>query len=204
MGLCRAHHVRNIWALPEGLRPVPVVVLVDEIAELFLIASRAEKDEAQGAATALIRLAQLGAALGVFLIVAGQRVGSDLGPGVTALRAQLGGRVCHRVADPETAGMALGDLHRDALEAAQAIDPGQAGMAIVASGGTWTRARSALVDEETAEHLAARYAHLTPDLGLDLEGSGYADQTPGTPRLVKIPHPRRAPDDANAPTSEGK
>src|SRR5581483_10019836 len=69
MGLCRAHHVRNIWALPEGLRPVPVVVLVDEIAELFLIASRAEKDEAQGAATALIRLAQLGAALGVFLIV---------------------------------------------------------------------------------------------------------------------------------------
>ena len=181
MALCREHAVRNVGALPAELRPVPVVVIVDEIAELFLIASRAEKDEAQNTATALIRIAQLGAALWVFLVVAGQRVGSDLGPGVTALRSQLGGRVCHRVADPETATMTLGDLHPDALEAAQAIDPGQAGTAIVASGDGWERARSALVSEAEAQAIAQQYAHLTPALGLG--------------RTLPIPGPRTAADD---------
>ncbi|MFE9894307.1 FtsK/SpoIIIE domain-containing protein [Streptomyces sp. NPDC005529] len=164
MTVCRAARVRNIWGLPEQDRPVPVVVIVDEIAELFLIASRNEKDEAHAAGTALIRLAQLGAALGVFLVVAGQRVGSDLGPGVTALRAQLGGRVCHRVADPGTAEMALGDLNPDALKAAQAITPEQAGTAVLASGDGWERARSHLITEADAEAIAAEYAHLTPHL----------------------------------------
>ncbi|MFI6208900.1 FtsK/SpoIIIE domain-containing protein [Streptomyces sp. NPDC051041] len=164
MTLCRAARVRNIWGLPDKERPVPVVVIVDEIAELFLVASRNEKDEAQAAGTALIRLAQLGAALGVFLVVAGQRVGSDLGPGVTALRAQLGGRVCHRVADPGTAEMALGDLNPDALKAAQAITPEQAGTAVLASGDGWERARSHLITEADAEAVAAEYAHLTPVL----------------------------------------
>ncbi|MFD5628163.1 FtsK/SpoIIIE domain-containing protein [Streptomyces sp. NPDC127072] len=164
MTVCRAARVRNIWGLPEQARPVPVVVIVDEIAELFLVASRNEKDEAQAAGTALIRLAQLGAALGVFLVVAGQRVGSDLGPGVTALRAQLGGRVCHRVADPGTAEMALGDLNPDALKAAQAITPEQAGTAVLASGDGWERARSHLVTEAEAEAIAAEFAHLTPHL----------------------------------------
>lgn len=164
MAACRAARVRNVWGLPDEKRPVPVVVIVDEIAELFLIASRSEKDEAQAAATALIRLAQLGAALGLFLIVAGQRVGSDMGPGVTALRAQLAGRVCHRVSDPGTAEMALGDLNPDALKAAQAITPEQAGTAVLASGDGWERARSHLVSEEDAEVIAAEYAHLTPYL----------------------------------------
>ena len=164
MAICRAAHVRNVWGLTDKDRPVPVIVIVDEIAELFLIANRSEKDEAQAAATALIRLAQLGAALGVFLIVAGQRVGSDMGPGVTALRAQLAGRVCHRVSDPGTAEMALGDLNPDALKAAQAITPEQAGTAVLASGDGWERARSHLVTETDAEAIAAEYAHLTPHL----------------------------------------
>ncbi|WP_425576324.1 FtsK/SpoIIIE domain-containing protein [Streptomyces glaucosporus] len=164
MEVCRAARVRNIWGLPDEERPVPVVVIVDEIAELFLVANRSEKDEAQAAATGLVRLAQLGAALGVYLVVAGQRVGSDLGPGVTALRAQLGGRVCHRVTDSGTAEMALGDLNPDALEAAQTIPPDQAGTAVLASADGWERARSHLVPEERAEEIAAMYAHLTPYL----------------------------------------
>ncbi|MEV7286912.1 FtsK/SpoIIIE domain-containing protein [Streptomyces sp. NPDC093252] len=164
MALCRTHRVRNIWGLPDGARPVPIVVIVDEIAELFLITGRGEKDEAQAAATSLVRLAQLGAALGVFLIVAGQRVGSDLGPGVTALRAQLGGRICHRVADPGTAEMTLGDLNPDALQAAQSIAPEDAGTAVLASADGWERARSHLLSEHQAESIAAEYAHLTPHL----------------------------------------
>lgn len=90
MATCRAHGARNVWTLPEVLRPVPVVVLVDEVAELFLMADKAEKDQVSKTATALLRVAQLGRAFAVYLIVCGQRIGSDLGPGVTALRAQLG------------------------------------------------------------------------------------------------------------------
>ncbi len=164
MAVCRAARVRNVWGLPEEKRPVPVVVIVDELAELFLVASRHEKDDAQAAATALVRIAQLGAALGVFLVVAGQRVGSDLGPGVTALRSRLGGRVCHRVADSGTAEMALGDLNPDALHAAQSIAPEEAGTAVLASWDGWQRARSHLVSEIEAEEVAAACAALTPHL----------------------------------------
>lgn len=132
MRLCRTNGARNIWRLPELLRPVPVVVLVDEVAELFLMADKSEKDQIARTGTALLRVAQLGRAFGVYLIVCGQRIGSDLGPGVTALRAQLSGRICHRVNDPETATMTLGDMDPAALDAARAIPADTPGVAIVA------------------------------------------------------------------------
>lgn len=80
------------WTLPEAFRWIPVVVLVDEVAELFLMADKSEKDEVARTATALLRLAQLGRAFAVYLVVCGQRIGSDLGPGVTALSLRLQGR----------------------------------------------------------------------------------------------------------------
>ena len=162
MALCRKAGARNVWQLPVELQPVPVVVLVDEVAELFLMADKSEKDEVAKTATALLRVAQLGRAFAVYLIVSGQRIGSDLGPGVTALRAQLTGRVCHRVNDPETANMTLGDLDPAALDAARAIAPETPGVAIVAGqDGGWHRARSVLVTEDEAEEAARTYAHLT-------------------------------------------
>lgn len=165
MTVCRFARVRSVWELPDGKRPVPIVVVVDEVAELFLAASRAEKDDAVRAATALVRLAQLGAALGIHLVVAGQRVGSDLGPGATALRAQLAGRVCHRVSDPGTAEMALGDLNPEAVDAAQAISPDEPGVAILTGiGGEWMRARSVLVTPKEAARISAAHAGMTPDL----------------------------------------
>ena len=164
MALCRAHGARTVWTLPEELRPVPVVVLVDEVAELFLMADKSERDQVARTSTALLRLAQLGRAFAVYLIVCGQRIGSDLGPGVTALRAQLSGRICHRVNDPETATMTLGDLDPAALDAARAIPAETPGVCIVAGqDGTWHRARSVYVPEHEAEQAAREYAHLTPD-----------------------------------------
>ncbi|GGQ11933.1 S-DNA-T family DNA segregation ATPase FtsK/SpoIIIE [Actinomadura coerulea] len=164
MATCRAHGARNVWTLPEDLRPIPIVVLVDEVAELFLMADKSEKDEVAKTATALLRVAQLGRAFAVYLVVCGQRVGSDLGPGVTALRAQLSGRVCHRVNDPETANMALGDLDPAALDAARVIAAETPGVCIVAGqDGSWHRARSVYVPEGEAEQAARDFAHLTPD-----------------------------------------
>ncbi|MFI9641605.1 FtsK/SpoIIIE domain-containing protein [Micromonospora sp. NPDC051925] len=165
MRLCRQHGARNIWQLPPALRPVPVIVVVDELAELYLVASRADKDEALRATTNLLRLAQLGAALGVHLVVAGQRVGSDLGPGVTALRAQLAGRICLRVNDEETVDMTLGDLYPDAVEAAQQIDPAAKGIAVTtANEAGWIRARSVYLPPETLDTVITATAHLAPRL----------------------------------------
>ncbi|TDE26448.1 FtsK/SpoIIIE domain-containing protein [Actinomadura sp. 6K520] len=164
MATCRAHGARNVWTLPEHLRPVPVVVLVDEVAELFLMADKSEKEEVAKTATALLRVAQLGRAFAVHLIVCGQRIGSDLGPGVTALRAQLSGRVCHHVNDPETANMTLGDLDPAALDAARAIPAETPGVCVVAGqDGSWHRARSVYVSERSTEQAARDHAHLTPD-----------------------------------------
>ncbi|WP_308169923.1 FtsK/SpoIIIE domain-containing protein [Acrocarpospora catenulata] len=161
MALCRAHRVRDIWKLPENARPMPVVLLIDEVAELFLMADKSEKDEISATAVQLIRLAQLGRAFGLYLLVCGQRVGSDLGPGVTALRAQLSGRICHRVNDPETANMTLGDMDPAALQAARLIPADMPGVAVyAASDGRWYRARSAYVPEDQAEAAATSNAHL--------------------------------------------
>jgi FtsK/SpoIIIE family len=163
MRICRKAGARNVWKLPEQMRPVPIVVLVDEVAELFLMADKSEKDEIAKTATALLRVAQLGRAFAVYLIVCGQRIGSDLGPGVTALRSQLSGRICHRVNDPETANMTLGDMDPDALDAARAIAAETPGVAIIAGqDGTWHRARSVYVSEEDAEAAARQHATLTP------------------------------------------
>ncbi|GGV65495.1 conjugal transfer protein TraS [Streptomyces longisporoflavus] len=180
MAACRSAGARSIWELPDLLRPVPVVVIVDELAELYLSdGTREGKAEADQCSTLLLRLAQLGAALGMHLVVAGQRVGSDLGPGVTALRAQLGGRICHRVNDPGTAEMTIGDLNKDAVAVAQSITAQEQGVAVCTGpDGGWGRARSHLTPTEEAVTTAMKYAAMTPELpAIDralaaLEGDG--------------------------------
>ncbi|MFC8079855.1 FtsK/SpoIIIE domain-containing protein [Streptomyces sp. NPDC057307] len=160
---CRAAGVRSIWELDDDDRPTPVVIVVDEIAELYLAgAALAGRKEAVECSTLLLRIAQLGAALGVHLVVAGQRFGSDLGPGATALRAQLGGRICHRVNDEATAEMTLGDLSPDAVVVAQAISEDEKGVAVTTIGGQWTRARSTLITPEQAREFSASTSHLAP------------------------------------------
>ncbi|GAB3279667.1 FtsK/SpoIIIE domain-containing protein [Actinocorallia lasiicapitis] len=169
--VCRTHGAREIWTLPEVVRPLPVVIVVDEVAELFLAADRAEKDQVARAGTALQRIASTGRAFGIYLVVCGQRIGSDLGPGVTALRAQLTGRVCHRVNDPETATMALGDVSKPAVVEARAIPAITPGVcvALLPEGG-WRRARSTEVPDATVTAMAKRYAALARPWPLDTSG----------------------------------
>ncbi|MET9698463.1 FtsK/SpoIIIE domain-containing protein [Streptomyces sp. NPDC006529] len=155
----------DVWGLPEEIRPVPIVVFVDEVAELFLIAHRADEKRRDQMVTQLVRLAQLGRAAAMYLEVSGQRFGSELGPGATALRAQLTGRVAHRVNDEASAKMALGDISLRAVGAATSIAAERPGTAVIGlTSGGWARIRSPYVTLADAVTACAAYEHLTPDV----------------------------------------
>ncbi|MFF5918615.1 FtsK/SpoIIIE domain-containing protein [Streptomyces flavochromogenes] len=159
------HGVADIWALPEHVRPAPVVVLVDEVAELFLVATKKDEERRDRMVTQLIRLGQLARAAGIFLEVCGQRFGSDLGKGATALRAQLTGRTVHRVNDKQTAEMGVGDIAPDAVVTVLTIPPDRPGVAVAGdTSGGWSRIRTPALTAAEAAAICAAHAHLTPDL----------------------------------------
>ncbi len=155
----------DIWDLPEDLRPIPIVVLVDEVAELALFATKDEEKRRDRIITALARLAQLGRAAGIYLEICGQRFGSELGKGITMLRAQLTGRTAHRVNDESSANMAFGDISPDAVLAAIQIPADMRGVAIAGdSTGGWQRIRAPHTTLRQAVNICNRYADRTPDL----------------------------------------
>ncbi|MGW2927707.1 FtsK/SpoIIIE domain-containing protein [Streptomyces fungicidicus] len=155
----------DIWDLPEDLRPVPVVVLVDEVAELALFASKEEEKRRDRIITALVRLAQLGRAAGIYLEICGQRFGSELGKGITMLRAQLTGRTAHRVNDETSANMAFGDIAPDAVLAAIQIPAETRGLAIAGdSTGGWHRIRAPHTSLRHAVNICNKHADRTPEL----------------------------------------
>ncbi|MFI9212545.1 FtsK/SpoIIIE domain-containing protein [Streptomyces sp. NPDC053253] len=180
----------DIWDLPDHLRPVPIVVLVDEVAELALFSTKEEEKRRDRVVMSLARLAQLGRAAGIYLEICGQRFGSELGKGITMLRAQLSVRTAHRVNDETSANMAFGDIAPDAVLATVQIPVDSPGLAITgdASGG-WARIRTPHTSLRTAVNACNRHAHLTPDL------PGFAAFRPAvepSAHLVKVPAPATA------------
>jgi S-DNA-T family DNA segregation ATPase FtsK/SpoIIIE len=163
--LLSLHGASDIWELPEAIRPVPVVVLVDEVAELFLISSRKDEERRERIVTALIRLAQMARAVGIYLEICAQRFGSELGKGATMLRAQLTGRVVHRVNDKQTAEMGLADVAPDAVPAASLIPMERPGTAVAAdSTGGWSKIRTPHTSRADVVAACREFAHLVPDL----------------------------------------
>ncbi|WP_432160226.1 FtsK/SpoIIIE domain-containing protein [Streptomyces sp. NRRL F-5630] len=155
----------DIWGLPEHERPVPIVLVVDEVAELFLVSTKKEEERRDEMVTQLIRLAQLGRAAGIYLEVCGQRFGAELGKGATMLRAQLSGRVCHRVNDEASAKMALGDIAPEAVSAACTIPAERPGLAVAGdTSGGWSRIRTPYLSLADAAATCRASAHLVPGL----------------------------------------
>ncbi|WP_129264417.1 FtsK/SpoIIIE domain-containing protein [Streptomyces sp. M3] len=160
-----AHGVSDLWDLPAKARPVPLVVLVDEVAELFLVAVKKDEERRDRMVMHLVRLAQMARAVGIYLEICGQRFGSELGKGATMLRAQLTGRVVHRVNDKQTADMGLGDIAPDAVFAVTTIPPDRPGVAVAGdSSGGWSRIRTPELSAADAVAICHAYAHLTPDV----------------------------------------
>ncbi|MCX4551357.1 FtsK/SpoIIIE domain-containing protein [Streptomyces sp. NBC_01500] len=159
------HGVSDLWALSAKVRPVPLVVLVDEVAELFLTAAKKDEDRRDRMVMHLVRLAQMARAVGIYLEICGQRFGSELGKGATMLRAQLTGRVVHRVNDKQTADMGLGDVAPEAVVAVTTIPPDRPGVAVAGdSSGGWSRIRTPEMSPAEAVAICREYAHLTPDV----------------------------------------
>ncbi|MFI6289555.1 FtsK/SpoIIIE domain-containing protein [Streptomyces sp. NPDC051018] len=155
----------DVWGLPDEIRPVPVVLVVDEVAELFLTATKRDEERRDEMVTHLIRLAQLGRAAGIYLEVCGQRFGAELGKGATMLRAQLTGRVCHRVNDEASAKMALGDIAPEAVAVACSIAPEQPGLAVAGdTSGGWSRIRTPYLSLADASTVCRESAAFVPDL----------------------------------------
>ncbi|MFE5174078.1 FtsK/SpoIIIE domain-containing protein [Streptomyces sp. NPDC056634] len=189
--LLAKHGASDLWSLPEHLRPAPVVVLVDEIAELFLISSRKDEERRERIVTGLIRMAQLSRAVGIYLEICGQRFGSELGRGATMLRAQLTGRVVHRVNDKQTAEMGLSDVAPEAVPAACLIPADRPGLAVAAdSSGGWSRIRTPQISEDETVAVCREFAHLIPDLPA-LEP--FRPAVPLDPTLIIPPMPTEAP-----------
>lgn len=163
--LLSLHGVSDLWDLPGKVRPIPIVVLVDEVAELFLISAKEDEERRTRIVTALIRLAQMARAVGIYLEICGQRFGSDLGKGATMLRAQLTGRVVHRVNDKQTAEMGLADVAPDAVPVASLIPMERPGTAVAAdSSGGWSKIRTPEISRDEVIGICREFAHLVPDL----------------------------------------
>ncbi|MFD8328815.1 FtsK/SpoIIIE domain-containing protein [Streptomyces lydicus] len=163
--LLNAYHVSDLWDLPAEVRPVPLVVLVDEVAELFLVAAKKEEERRDRMVMQMVRLGQMARAIGIYLEVCGQRFGSELGKGATTLRAQLTGRVVHRVNDKQTAEMGLGDIAPDAVFAATTIPADRPGVAVAGdTSGGWSRIRTPETSPAEAAAICREYGHLTPDV----------------------------------------
>ncbi|WP_328581429.1 FtsK/SpoIIIE domain-containing protein [Streptomyces sp. NBC_00370] len=163
--LLSEHGVSDLWQLPDDVRPVPVVLLVDEVSELFLITARKDEERRDQMVMQLVRLGQMSRAVGIYLEICGQRFGSELGKGATMLRAQLTGRVVHRVNDKQTAEMGLGDIAPDAVFAATTIAPDRPGVAVAGdSSGGWSRIRTPETTAAEAAEVCREFAHLTPTI----------------------------------------
>ncbi|MFH8292563.1 FtsK/SpoIIIE domain-containing protein [Streptomyces sp. NPDC018059] len=161
--LLSLHGVSDLWGLPEHVRPVPLVVLVDEVAELFLVAAKKDEERRDRMVMQMVRLSQMARAIGIYLEVCGQRFGSELGKGATTLRAQLTGRVVHRVNDKQTGDMGLGDIAPEAVQAVTTIPPDRPGVAVAGdSSGGWSRIRTPAMSPAEAAAICREFAHLTP------------------------------------------
>jgi hypothetical protein len=153
--ILRALGVRNVTEAEEaGVHLRRLYVLVDEVAEL------AHDHDAEKTADKvlreLLRLVQLVRAMGIHVILCGQRFGSDLGKLITSIRAQVSGRICLAVNDPQTAEMVLGGLAPEVQKLALTLI--RPGMAIVQDGQDWHYARCSYLTNPEIRALAAAHA----------------------------------------------
>lgn len=159
--LFRQHQVRSIGEFEDrtGLHLRRVFLVVDEVAELAL-ANTALEDEptADEILSQVLRIVQLVRAMGIHVVLCGQRFGSDIGKKITSIRAQITGRICLKLNDRETAQMVLPGMGDDVYSAVLGMR--RPGLSVVqTSGETWHYARPPYLSYEQARDKAYAEAH---------------------------------------------
>jgi DNA segregation ATPase FtsK/SpoIIIE-like protein len=132
------HGLDRVGLLPPSVRPHPVLVVVDEAADLLLlrrVPAERGADELRSEAGSLVSvIASQGRAAGVHLVVAIQRPDiALLGPAGGFLRDNLTGRVALGRLSVEGMDMLFGSGHRDRVVALNGT-PGRALAAHLAAG----------------------------------------------------------------------
>lgn len=129
---------------PKGKRLSRQVVVIDEAAELFLAGARCVAKDAQVARRLASKIAALGRAVGIHLIVATQR--PDRNAVDPLIKTNLQGRICFQMAD-NASSMTI-------LDSVRAADlPSIKGRAIWKSGLDLTEIQIPWLDREQAEAL---------------------------------------------------
>lgn len=124
------------YARKTGSAPARLVCVVDEFADLLLGARKAERDEIE---RGFIRIAQLGRASGVHLLLATQRPSRQVVSGV--LKANIPGKIALRVANRTESGVLLDQGGAQHLL-------GRGDLLMLAGGSEPVRLQSAYLSEE--------------------------------------------------------
>lgn len=121
-----------------------LIVIIDEVAELFLPSALASAKELQPARSIVSRIARQGRALGIHLILGTQR--PDARALDTQIKANLTGKVCFQMADITSSMVVLGSTRARDL-------PGIPGRAIWQRGLTMTEVQTPFLDMPEVEEI---------------------------------------------------
>jgi S-DNA-T family DNA segregation ATPase FtsK/SpoIIIE len=136
--------------VPEAERMPYIVIIIDELAELMMLA-RAEVEES------IVRIAQLARATGIHLVVATQRPSVNVVTGL--IKANIGTRVAFKVAQQVDSRVIL-----DQVGAERLIGRGDMLYSAVEAGGKPERMQGAFVGEEQVHRLVEYLQNLPSTL----------------------------------------
>jgi S-DNA-T family DNA segregation ATPase FtsK/SpoIIIE len=183
--LFRQLGVRSIDEAAElGVVLRRVFLIVDEVAEIAM--DHGEKGEDGKTKLVdliqpeLLSIVQRVRAFGIHVILCGQRFGSDTGAKITAIRAQIPGRLCLAVNDLQTAEMVLPGMDREVHQRVLSIV--RPGMGVVIDGAQdWRYVRSAFLSPAEVRAFATSTAHQR--IGWD--DLAAADRNAASPHISK-------------------
>ena len=137
---------------PEGVSPGALkgrrVIVIDEVAELFLAGGAVNAEQSKRASEIVSRLSRLGRAPGIHLVLGTQR--PDKRALDTQIKANLPGKLCFQMADTASSMVVLNNARARDL-------PGIPGRAIWQSGLTMVEVQTPILGVEEANVLLAQH-----------------------------------------------
>lgn len=137
---------------PEGVAPGAMlgrrVIVIDEVAELFLAGGAVNADQSKRASEVVSRISRLGRAPGIHLVLGTQR--PDKRALDTQIKANLPGKLCFQMADTASSMVVLGNARARDL-------PGIPGRAIWQNGLTMVEVQTPLLGVDEANALLAKH-----------------------------------------------